>query len=116
MRILLVILSLIFATELLLASTTSTTLAVATASTMTSGVVDTLKDIEGKIPLSLPAAAAILIALLSELALRVWPSKKPKSLLLLVSLVLGKTGSICTKLSGLLDQVVQNIKEPEVKK
>lgn len=115
MKTLAIILSLLFATEVLLAaSTTSTTLAVITASTMTSSVVDTLKEVEGKIPVSLPLAATILIALLSEVALRIFPTKKPKSLLLLVSSVLGVIGSISTKISNLLDQVVQNIKDPEV--
>lgn len=115
MRIFLIVLATLLLADIGLATTTTTLMVVPTPSA-TSDVVSFLGNIESQIPVSLPAAAVIILALLSEIALRVFPTKKPKSLLLVVSAVLGKLGSIFTKVSGLLDQVIQNIKDPEEKK
>jgi hypothetical protein len=71
----------------------------------------TLQSVSDKIPLSVPAWALAIITFLIELAMRFFPTVKPRSLFILVSQIFGLIGSIFSKLSSLLDQVVQNVKE-----
>ena len=73
--------------------------------------VDTLKAVDAKVPVSLPATALAVIAFISEVGLRIYPTAKPKSLFLLVAAALGLVGSIFTKLSQFLDGIVQNLKD-----
>lgn len=72
----------------------------------------TLKDINSKIPISLPTAAVGIFAFLVEMYLRFKPSANPRSLLLLIASIFGLVGTIFTKISGLFDSLVQNIKDP----
>lgn len=73
-------------------------------------VVGELKAVDSKIPDSIPPVAVGVLVFLIEAGARLYPSAKPKSLLLLVSSVFGLIGSIFSKVSGLLDGLVQNIK------
>jgi hypothetical protein len=74
-----------------------------------------LKDVESKIPVSIPAWILGSIAAVAEVGARLYPTAKPKSLLLLIALGFNLIGSIFSKASGLLDSVAQNVKDPEVK-
>lgn len=64
------------------------------------------------IPTAVPVVAMFGIGLVCELVMRIWPTKKPKSFLIMISSVLTGIGTVCTKLSALVDQVVQNVKDP----
>lgn len=75
--------------------------------------VDVLKKAEQSLPVSLPTAALTILGVLSEIGMRVWPTAKPKSWFLVLSSVFGILGSIFSKVSGLLDNVAQNVKEKE---
>lgn len=74
--------------------------------------VTVLQSVEHAIPLSLPAGILLAVSFLGELLVRLVPSSKPRSLLLVVSAVLNLVSSIFSKASALLDQVVQNVKDP----
>lgn len=71
-----------------------------------------LKDLNSKIPLNIPTVVSGVFAFLIEMYLRFKPTAKPKSLLLLIASIFGLIGMIFTKLSGLADNFVQNIKDP----
>lgn len=76
-----------------------------------SKVLTTLNSINENMPTSVPVVAMFGIGLAVELIMRAWPTKKPKSFLIMISAVLKGVGEVCAKASGLVDQVVQNIKE-----
>jgi hypothetical protein len=71
-----------------------------------------LKDVDSKIPVSIPAWILGSVAAVAEVGLRLYPSAKPKSLLLLIALGFSLIGSIFSKASGLLDSIAQNVKDP----
>lgn len=73
-------------------------------------VVGELKAVDQKIPDAIPPVAIGVLVFLIEAGARLYPSAKPKSLLLLVASIFGLIGSIFSKISGLLDGIVQNIK------
>ena len=107
------------ASEPVKASTTSTTLAVVAVASPASTVtpepkaLSVVKKIDKAIPADLAVWIIAALAFLAELLMRVFPTVKPKSLLLLVSAIFVSIGSIFSKLSGLLDKIAQNIKEPK---
>lgn len=68
-----------------------------------------------KIPVALPAWALAVLAFLTELGLRFYPTIKPKSLLIYAASLIGLLGAGFMKISSLLDQVIQNIKDPAPK-
>lgn len=74
-------------------------------------VVAALKDADSKVPVSIPAWILGSIAAVAEVGLRLYPTAKPKSLLLLIAMGFSLVGSIFGKLSGLVDSVAQNVKE-----
>ena len=80
-----------------------------------STLVSTVSKINEGMPTSVPVIAMFGIGLLAELIMRVWPTKKPKSFLIMISAVLKGVGSICQKASDLVDQVVQNLKDDTAK-
>jgi hypothetical protein len=63
------------------------------------------------LPSELPAWAGVLIAFIFELLLRIWPTAKPKSLLLVVLNILKAIEKIFEKLVLLLDGILQNVKD-----
>lgn len=72
------------------------------------------------IPTEIPGMVLIALGFAVEAMKRLWPTIKPKSLLLdaakIVGLVIGTLGLLKTgleKVSGLLDKVAQNVKDPE---
>lgn len=81
------------------------------ASPSVAPVVQTLQAIDGKIPVELAGGILVGLVFLVELLMRVIKTDKPRSLLILVAAVFQALGSIFTKLSGLLDKVVQNTKD-----
>lgn len=62
------------------------------------------------LPDSVPAWALVVTAFIIEGVMRIWPTAKPKSLLLIVSSILNVLAQIFTKLSKLCDSVLQNTK------
>lgn len=122
MRSILIITSLILSFVILpqtyaASSTTSTTLVEVTPSPSPvespSKVEATLKKIDDAIPGDIAVWLLTALALLAELLMRMFPTLKPKSLLLLVAKIFTSVGSIFTKISSLLDKIAQNIKEPK---
>ena len=74
-----------------------------------------LQGVDSKIPAAIPAWILAVVGGVAEVGLRVYPTAKPKSLLLAISAGLALLGSIFGKLSGLADMLVQNVKDPEQK-
>lgn len=72
--------------------------------------VGTIQEAEKKIPVEIPAWLLGSLIFAIELGARAVPTSKPKSLLLLLSQGLSALGSILTKLSALLDKLLQNLK------
>lgn len=68
-----------------------------------------VSNLVAKIPSALPSWVIAVIAFLVELGLRFYPTAQPKSLLLYAASMLGLLGAGLSKLSGILDNVVQNI-------
>jgi hypothetical protein len=74
--------------------------------------VDKLKEVESKVPTSIPAWLLTVVTFaVGDIGARLYPTAKPKSLFLLIGAALAMVGSIFTKLSGLLDGLAQNLKE-----
>jgi hypothetical protein len=73
-------------------------------------IVEGLQAAEKKIPAAIPAWLLGSIIFAIELGARAVPTAKPKSLLLLISTALSVLGSMLTKLSSLLDSLLQNVK------
>lgn len=73
-------------------------------------VVGELKAVDDKVPAAIPPWILGSLVFVIEAGARLYPSAKPKSLLLLVAAAFGLLGSIFGKLSSLLDGVVQNVK------
>ncbi len=76
---------------------------------------DSANKVVGKIPSSLPIWIASILGLLSEIAMRVWPTVKPKSWFIFVAGLFSIVALGLNKISSLLDQAVQNIDVPTVK-
>jgi hypothetical protein len=68
-----------------------------------------------KIPAALPAWVLAVLAFLTEVGLRFYPTVQPKSLLIYAASLIGLLGAGFVKISNLLDQVIQNIKDPAPK-
>ena len=65
-----------------------------------------------QIPDAMPAIILTIVAFLAELLMRVVPTSKPRSILLVISGLFSGIGMVFTKLSVLADNLVQNIKDP----
>lgn len=74
-------------------------------------VLSLLDKVEKAIPVDVAGWLLLAIGFGTELLVRLIPSAKPRSVLLLASSVLSKIASIFSKSSSLLDKVVQNVKE-----
>jgi hypothetical protein len=81
-------------------------------------IIALIAGLADKIPGGIPAALASVLGIVSEIAMRLWPTAKPKSWLLLVAKIGHLIADLCRgaaalveKASGLLDNVAQNIKE-----
>ena len=74
--------------------------------------VSSLQGLYDKIPASIPAWFIAICVFLRDLALRLKPTMEPKSLLIVVAKIFGLIGSIFSKLSAMLDLLLQNLKEP----
>ncbi len=70
-----------------------------------------LQEAEKKIPMELPTMMGMILMLVSEIAMRVYPTAKPKSWLLLLALGLDAIAGICKKLSGLANNVGKELKQ-----
>ncbi len=70
-----------------------------------------LKDFNSKLPTSFPPIAIGVFTFAVEMFLRFKPTAKPKSLLLLIASIFGLIGAIFMKLSGLADNLIQNVKD-----
>lgn len=84
------------------------------AQTVTSGditAVTTLNDLADKVPASAPAFVTVGLVILCDLIMRVWPTKKPKSVLLLIASVFRAFADLVNKISNFLDTAVQNLKD-----
>ncbi len=72
-----------------------------------------LKEVDSKIPDSIPPwLVGVASFFIGDVGLRLFPTAKPKSLILLIAAIFGLLGSIFSKLSGLADNLVQNVKDP----
>jgi hypothetical protein len=71
-----------------------------------------VSDVVNKIPNVTPGWIIAILAFLAELVLRFYPSVKPKSLLLYAASMLSLIGLGLSKISSLLDNVAQNVKDP----
>lgn len=76
-------------------------------------VVDALTQVNEKVPAALPMGVLAIVIMLIEMGMRLVPTVKPRSLFITLAKVLGVVGSLCTKVSNILDSIVQNLK-PEV--
>ncbi len=74
--------------------------------------IGTLSGAVDKIPLSVPAWLLGVIAFLVEISMRFFPTVQPRSLFLLGAKAFELLGLGFTKISGLLDQIVQKLKTP----
>lgn len=73
-------------------------------------VIQKIDAIDKAIPTEIAAWVLGLIGVAIELLMRLVPTAKPRSVLILISSGLAGLGSIFSKLSALLDKVVQNVK------
>lgn len=80
-------------------------------SPMPAPVVQSVSSVVDKIPSSMPAWVLAIVAFLVELAMRFWPTIQPRSVFIMVGQLFGVIGLGFQKISSLLDQVVQNIKD-----
>lgn len=76
------------------------------------GVLVSLGHVNSIIPSSLSGWVLGLIAFVVELLMRIVPTAQPRSLFILVANFFNLIGSIFTKISVLLDSVVQNLSPP----
>lgn len=83
----------------------------AVTSSDTSVAVDTLTKYTEMIPASAPAFVTVGLVVVCDLIMRVWPTYKPKSVLLLIASVFHSFAALVSKISGYLDSAVQNLKD-----
>ncbi len=77
---------------------------------------NTINAVQGavdKIPAAIPSAILLVITFIIEMLMRFLPTSKPRSIFLLASAMFNLVGTGFLKISTLLDQLVQNIKEPK---
>lgn len=74
--------------------------------------IDAAQKVVDKIPTSIPAWILAVIAFMVEMCMRFWPTVKPRSIFIFIGTMVGIVGAGFIKISGLLDLIVQNIKEP----
>jgi hypothetical protein len=79
---------------------------------VTPKAVAAVNDLAAKIPAELPALVIGILVFLAELVMRLIPTVKPRSLLIIVGNLFAGVGLIFTKLSKLADNLVQNLKDP----
>ena len=94
---------------------TPTPVVVVTDPSKTAQVIKAAGDAVDKIPNAFPAIIMTILAFFLELCVRIWPTVKPRSLFMTMAAAFGLIGLGCVKISHLLDQVVQNLKEPSDK-
>ena len=82
--------------------------------TMGSGVIDSINKVNDSMPAAIPATILTIIVFLIEMCMRFFPTLKPRSLLIMVSSVLLSLSKLLLKLSGLADNIVQNLKPEAV--
>jgi hypothetical protein len=92
-------------TETILSSTTTTQLG--------SQTVGQVKAVVDSIPLALPAGILAIVTILMDILMRVVPTAKPRSIFSFLGVLFNLIGNGLLKLSGILDQIVQNLKEPK---
>lgn len=87
-----------------------------------SGATHAVSEAADKVPPVLNAVIMAVLGFLLDLAIRAYPTFKPKSLLLAGALIFKSVADfflalsrLIAKLSALMDNVVQNIKDPEQK-
>lgn len=73
-------------------------------------IVLALNHANDAVPAALPSTVLAIVVFLIEMAMRFLPTSKPRSLFILIGSIFGLLGTIFTKLSGLLDNVVQKLK------
>ena len=83
--------------------------AIPVAAPSVSAVSGVLQKVSEAIPSSIPAGVLAILLFLLEIVVRAIPSAQPQSLLLVASGALKLVGDIVGKLSGLFDQLLQNI-------
>lgn len=71
-------------------------------------------SIVDKIPAELPGWAPWILPFVLEVVLRVWPTAKPKSLLLTFSAICKALSLGLEKLSSLADKIAQNVKDAPI--
>lgn len=86
-------------------------MALAQTTTTLAPAADKVKGIVDAIPSDVPGWMIMAIVFAAELAMRFWPTVKPKSFLLLGSQVLSLVGQGFAKISALLDKIIQNLKD-----
>jgi hypothetical protein len=67
-----------------------------------------------KIPAELPGWAPWILPVILEIVLRVWPTAKPKSLLLAFSAICKALALGLEKVSSLADKIAQNVKDAPI--
>lgn len=72
---------------------------------------DKVNAVAAQIPTELPVWALVAAGLLAEAVMRLWPTAKPKSFLLMGAKLLKSVSDLLEKASGLVDKVAQNVKE-----
>jgi hypothetical protein len=77
----------------------------------TPAALNALQTMNSHLPGSLTGWILGVVVFLVEMLMRFIPSAKPRSILILVSTGLKVLASIFEKLSGLADQIVQNLKD-----
>ena len=79
--------------------------------------VPVLNQIDSLIPASLSPIILVGLAFLAEAVMRVWPTAKPRSFLIMIASALKSISNIAMKLSDMADKIVQNLKpDPSVEK
>jgi hypothetical protein len=77
------------------------------------GIVLFLQKMIDLIPGGLPTVVSTALYFVCDLIIRLKPTVKPKSLFLVIAKCFNMAGTLLTKISALLDKVVQNLKDPE---
>lgn len=82
------------------------------ASPVPNAAVAAVQHFGAQLPDALPAIILTIVAFLAEILMRIVPTVKPRSLLIIVGNLFSGIGLIFTKLSLLADNLVQNLKDP----
>lgn len=84
----------------------------ATAPAVGASVITALTNANNAVPAALSATVLAIISFaISEIGMRVFPTAKPKSWFIAAGAIFGSIGSLFTKISVLLDSLVQNLKD-----